>query len=113
LRFLLDEDTERRLADLLARDGHDVERVVEVDALGGGADDLNGVLPYAKRTDRIVLTYDDDFTAYDREAHAGVFYCPDQRRSTFELYRIVSAVADAYPSREAMPPVVFLTGNWI
>lgn len=112
VRFLLDEDTERGLAQLLERDDHSVERVVDIDELGSSASD-DEIAAYARRTDRLVVTYDSDFTAFDRTAHAGVFYCPDQQLLPFDVYRIVSNVLDAYPNRESLPPVVYLTASWL
>ena len=39
LSFLLDENVEADIARKLAREGHDVERVVKVDSLGVGTPD--------------------------------------------------------------------------
>jgi hypothetical protein len=82
LRFLLDEDTERALASKLRRAGHDVQRVVDVDALGVDAADAE-VRTYARRFDRILVTHDDDHDAV-ASPEPRVFYCPTSgcRRST-------------------------------
>lgn len=58
------------------------------------------------------MTYDDHFADPDDD-QAGVFYCPDQRLSTFELFRIVNAVTDAYDGPDDLPRVVFLSTNWL
>ncbi len=111
LRFLLDEDTERDVAEKLRHGGHDVERVVE--SLGTGAKD-GDVLAYARRTDRILVTHDDDdHVSVSSDRHAGVFYCPNQRLSSFTLFQIVQEVTEQYPGRREMPPVVYLTEEWI
>lgn len=60
LAFLLDEDTEKKLARHLERDGHDVERVVAVDTLGSGTPDAD-ICQYALRTDRIIITHDEGY----------------------------------------------------
>lgn len=112
LRFLLDEDTERELATKLGRAGHDIERVVQAAELGTGATD-ESVRKFARRTERIIVTHDDDHISVTPERHAGVFYCPNQRLSAFRLFRIVQAVTQAYPDRATLPPVVFLTENWV
>lgn len=113
LAFLLDADTERDLADHLARDGHDVERVVEV--LERDSSDAE-VMVYALASNRIIVTHDKDFAdpalASD-PGHAGVFYAPNQRLSSFDLYRIISNVIDAHPGRDSFPSVVFLTEDWL
>ncbi|WP_049902841.1 DUF5615 family PIN-like protein [Halococcus agarilyticus] len=111
MRFLLDEDTESALARHLSKSTHDVKRVVDV--LGSGTSD-HKVMAHARSTDRIIVTHDDDFADTARsDEHRGVFYCPNQRLPPFEIYRIITAVIEAYPDREALPPVVFLTQEWL
>lgn len=110
--FLLDEDTEASLANTLAAAGHDVERVVTADGLGDGAKDPE-VLAYASRSNRIIVTHDDDYVSASRDDHRGVFYAPNQRLSTHQLYRIIQSVLDSYPNRDAMQPVVFITTDWL
>jgi len=112
LSLLFDEDTEQRLARLCKKDGHDVERVVEVPELGDGTEDPD-VREYAKREDRILVGHDDDHVGVDRSTHAGVFHVPNQRLSAFEVYRIISAVCDAYGSPKDLPEIVYLTENWL
>ncbi|PSP78919.1 hypothetical protein BRC81_05435 [Halobacteriales archaeon QS_1_68_20] len=92
LRLLLDENIEADLGRKLAREGHDVERVVELGSLGPETDDSN-VRRYARETDRIIVTYDDHF-ADPEDDHAGVFYCPNQQLTTFEIFRIITTVTD-------------------
>lgn len=112
LRLLFDEDTEMKFARLCERDGHDVQRVVEVPELGPGTKDPE-VREYAKEMDRIIVTHDKGFAKADASTHAGVFYAPKQHRSSFRLYRILSAVREAYPSRDALQPVAHLTDDWL
>lgn len=71
LRLVLDEDTERDLAQKLRHAGHDVERVVEVEDLGAGAAD-KGIRTYARRTDRIIVTHDDDHVAAPSDERQGL-----------------------------------------
>lgn len=113
LRFLLDEDTKKAVASPLSKTGHDVERVVEVDSLGRGSDDTN-VMAYAKSTDRIIVTHDDDYVDPDLASeHRGVFFFPSQRRPPYEMFRIIRNATEAYPNREALPAVLYLTDEWI
>lgn len=100
------------MAEYLENGGHDVERVVDVDDLGPGATDRE-VRNYARRSDRIVVTHDDDHGSVSPKKHAGVFYCPNQRLTSFDIYRIIDAVASSYPSVDAMQSVVYLTENWL
>lgn len=82
IAFLFDEDTERELAGLLEDDGYDVERVVEVEELGPGADD-DEIRAYATRTNRVIITYDDHHISVPESEHAGVFYAPNQATETY------------------------------
>lgn len=112
LPLLFDEDTEAKFAKLCEKDGHDVERVVDVSELGRGAKDAE-VRRYAHSTDRIVVTHDDDYVGETRVDGDSTFYAPNQRLSAFERYRILSAVCDAVSSAEELPPVVYLTEEWL
>lgn len=112
LRLLLDEDTERDLAVKLRHIGHDVERVVEAEELGPGAKD-GDVRKLARRTNRILVTHDDDHVSAPYEQHAGVFYGPNQRLSSFTLLQIIEQVTRQYPSRDEIPPIVYLTEDWL
>lgn len=111
--FLLDEDIERRLVTLLENDGYEVERVVDVDELGPGSDD-DEVRVYAKRTGRIIVTYDDHHITVPGTEHAGVFYCPTQQTQTHIVFRVIKEVLDFYSNRDGLPPVIFLSpDNWL
>ena len=112
LRLLLDEDTERELATKLSRSGHNVERVVENAELGTGATD-DAVREFARRTDRIIVSHDDDHVAVSTECHAGVFYGPNQRLTSFQLFRTIQRVSEVYPDRSEIPPVVYFTEDWL
>ena len=59
LQLLRDEDTDVELATKLRYAGHDVERIVEVEALGTGSPDET-VQEYARRSNRIIVTRRDD-----------------------------------------------------
>lgn len=112
LRLLLDEDTERELAEKLRHSSHSVERVVEADELGAGATD-DAVRAYARRTNRRRITHDDDHIAVPPEEHAGVFYCPNQRIDPFTIFRIIQQVTASYSSHDELPSVVYLTDEWL
>ncbi|WP_251342665.1 DUF5615 family PIN-like protein [Haloplanus halophilus] len=112
LSLLFDEDTEAKFARLCEKEGHDVERVVDVPELGRGAKDAE-VRRYANSTDRIVVTHDDDYVRGARADDDRTLYAPNQRLSAFELYRILSAVCDVVSSAEELPPAVYLTEDWL
>jgi predicted nuclease of predicted toxin-antitoxin system len=110
--LLLDENIAAPLADKLDKAGHDVARVVEVDELGEGVDDTT-ICRYAARTNRLIVTSDDDFVEMPVDSHAGVFYVPDQSLPSQELYHIIQRVMEAFPSREAMEAVTYITTDWL
>ena len=110
--FLLDENIAAPLADKLDKSGHDVERVVNVRELGEGVDDTT-IRRYAVRESRLIVTSDDDFVRLSADSHRGVFYIPDQSLPPHELYHIIQRVIEAFPSREAMDTVTYVTTDWL
>ena len=110
--FLLDENIAAPLADKLEKAGHDVERVVDVSELGEGVDDTT-ICQYAVQEDRLIVTSDDDFVQIPVDSHRGVFYVPDQSLPPDELYRIIQRVIEAFPGREAMDTVTYITPDWL
>jgi predicted nuclease of predicted toxin-antitoxin system len=71
VRLLLDEDSgAHSLLNALRAAGHDVERVVDVPALGTGASD-NGVFAHAVTDDRVLITKNGaDFVAIAQQPGA-------------------------------------------
>jgi len=59
-RILTDENVEPATRNYLKKLGHDIEHVVTVDALGQSVSDAE-IAEYARRTDRVILTQDNDF----------------------------------------------------
>jgi len=110
--FLLDENIAAPLADKLDKAGHDVERVVDVDELGEGVDDTT-IRLYAVQESRLIVTSDDDFVQMPADSHNGVFYVPDQSLPPHELFHIIQGVTEAFPSREAMDTVTYITSDWL
>jgi len=110
--FLLDGNIAAPLADKLDKAGHDVERVVDVSELGEGVDD-NTIRRYAVEEDRLIVTSDDDFVQMPADSHNGVFYVPNQSLPPHELYLIIQRVIEAFPNREAMETVTYITTDWL
>ena len=110
--FLLDENIAAPLADKLDKAGHDVERVVEVSQLGEGVDDTT-IRLYAVEENRLIVTSDDDFVQMPTDSHNGVFYVPDQSLPPRELYHIIQRIIEAFPNREAMDTVTYITTDWL
>ncbi|TQQ82607.1 hypothetical protein EGH24_03910 [Halonotius terrestris] len=110
--LLLDENIAAALATKLDKAGHDVERVVNVSELGEGVDDTT-ICRYAVEEHRIIVTSDDDFVEMELDAHSGVFYIPDQSLPAHECYHIIQRVIDAFPNREMMETVTYITTDWL
>lgn len=114
-RLLLDEMTEGSLADYCEKLGHDVDRVVDVPELGSGADNAD-VVAYARRADRLLVTYDDDFLAeYDALDRIGVLFQAADRTSPFETANVIDAVSEhlEQPAVVESDEPVHLTANWL
>ena len=110
--FLLDENIAAPLADKLDKAGHDVERVVNVSELGEGVDDT-AIRRYAVQEKRLIITSDDDFVQMPVDSHSGVFYVPDQSLPSEDLYTIIQRIIEAFPNRETMDTVTYVTTDWL
>jgi len=108
VRLLLDEDTEKALKEKLEKAGHDVERVVSVDELGAGSDDVE-VRDYARETGRFIITYDDHFLAFDLNSHPGIFFMTNQQASTHQLFTEIQATLKEHSSTNDLPKHVFIS----
>jgi predicted nuclease of predicted toxin-antitoxin system len=67
----------------------------------------------ANQTHRTIVTHDDDYLSPAKEPSPRVFYIPNQRLSTFTLFRIINRVNELYSTQESMPRVVYLTDEWL
>jgi predicted nuclease of predicted toxin-antitoxin system len=59
-RLVLDENVEHDVYHRLTNYGHDVTHVDFVSTLGKGVDDRS-IADYSRETNRVIVTYDDDF----------------------------------------------------
>ena len=100
------------LADKLDKAGRGVQRVADVSELGESVDDTT-IRLYAAREGCLIVTSDDDFVQMPAESHSGVFYVPDQSLPPHELYHIIQRVIEAFPDREAMDTVTYVTTDWL
>ncbi|MFB6308007.1 MAG: DUF5615 family PIN-like protein [Haloarculaceae archaeon] len=97
VRFLLDENMEPRVYQRLEQYGYDVVSVGEVETLGLGAQD-GDIANYSKQTERVLLTYDDDFVIEHEasEFHCVVFF-EEQSLAATDVADIAHSMATAYP----------------
>lgn len=111
-RLLLDENVEHELLDRLATAGHDIEHVEFVSKLGKSANDA-AIAAYSVETDRLILTYDDDFVKrVDETAYRGVLYVPDTSLRTDDIRAIVEEISRYYPQRE-IDGFVYAGSEWL
>ncbi|PSQ42834.1 hypothetical protein BRD17_07615 [Halobacteriales archaeon SW_7_68_16] len=89
-RTLTDENVEPATRNYLKKLGHDIEHVVTVDALGQSVSDAE-IAEYARRTDRVILTQDNDsFVELDvKRDTGGVLYQQDQEISARQAGDVV------------------------
>lgn len=99
-RLILDENVEHEVLHRLENYGHDVEHVDFVPELGKGTDD-HPIAQYSLDTDRVIVTYDDDFVLeVDEDDYRAVLYFSDAMLSVKQVADIIHTVAKAYPQAE-------------
>ena len=99
-RLLLDENVEHEVGFRLENYGHDVEHVDFVPELGKGVED-ECIADYSRSTDRLILTYDDDFVLeLDEESYRGAFYIPDLSMQPADVADVVHQMSTHYPQSE-------------
>lgn len=111
---LLDEDTDAVIKQFLEDQGHDVERVVEIDELGPGTDDAD-VLDYAEREDRVIITYDEGFFQRCQEESGPLrlmWLTQQQAFRASEEARIIANVLEILDNRRDVPRVLPIDGRF-
>ena len=99
-RLLLDENVEHGVKHRLENYGHDVVHVDFVPALGKGTMDRE-IAEYSLETDRLILTYDDDFVLdIDPDSNRGVLYVSDRAMPATDVADVVHAMSQYYPQIE-------------
>lgn len=101
-RILVDENLHPNIAAELESLDFQAEHLL--DALSGGTDDFEEILPYCRKHDAILVTNnvrDFNFTNLSRDDHAGIIIVHDKNRPPEEIAFEVHRIAEAYPSRDA------------
>jgi predicted nuclease of predicted toxin-antitoxin system len=99
-RLLLDENVEHEVFHRLENYGHDVEHVDFVPKLGKGTAD-HPIAQYSLNTDRVIVTYDDDFVLdVDEGTYRAVLYFDNATLSVEQVADIIHAVSQQYPQAE-------------
>lgn len=111
-RLLLDENLEHEVLHRLENYGHDVEHVETVPQLGKGTTD-DSIAAYSRETDRIIVTYDDDFVlGVSQGEYRGVFYVGNAKLTTKEVADVIQAVSRQYPQSE-VDGLEYLGTQWL
>jgi predicted nuclease of predicted toxin-antitoxin system len=99
-RLLLDEHLEQETYDRLEDAGHDVEHVDCVPSLGKGSSDV-ALARYGESSDRIIVTYDDDFVdLVSNEGSPAVLFFEDDTLSPESIAAVITAMSAVYPHDE-------------
>jgi predicted nuclease of predicted toxin-antitoxin system len=99
-RLILDENVEHEVLHRLDNYGHDAEHVDFVPELGKGVAD-RPVARYSLDTNRVIVTYDDDFVLdVDEGSYRAVLYVEDATLPVERVADIVHAVSQHYPQAE-------------
>lgn len=98
--LLLDENVEHEVMYKLRDRGHDVEHVEFVPALEKGASDAK-VANHSLRTERAIVSYDDDFkTAFSESDVFGFVFVPDGTLSSEQIVRILDTMSEHYDQHD-------------
>jgi predicted nuclease of predicted toxin-antitoxin system len=111
-RLILDENVEHEVLHRLENYGHDVEHVDFISELGKGTGDYS-IAQYSLDTDRVIVTYDDDFVLEVAEDdYRAVLYVTDATLSVKHVADIIHTVSQAYPQEE-LRGLEYIGENWL
>jgi hypothetical protein len=111
-RLILDENVEHEVFHRLENYGHDVEHVDFVPELGKGVAD-HPIAQYSLDTDRVIVTYDDDFVLeVDEGLFRAVLYFDDATLSVEQVADIVHTVSQNYPQAE-LQGLEYVGDEWL
>ena len=107
IRFHLDENCPRALADGLRRRGIDVTTTPEAGLLEATDEEQTA---YAHREGRVIFTQDEDFLAIQASGtpHAGIAYCKKDTRSIGDMIRGLALIWEIYEPEEMVGKLEYL-----
>jgi hypothetical protein len=111
-RLILDENVEHEVLHRLENYGHDVEHIDFATELGKGTDD-RPIARYSQETDRIIVTYDDDFVLeLDDENYRAAFYFADATLSAKQVADVIHRVSQVY-AHEEVDGLEYVGTEWL
>ncbi len=107
MRFHLDEHLSHAIAHALRRRGVEVRTTTEAGLLGSEDEDQ---LAYALAERRVLVTHDPDVIelAHRDQAHAGIAYCDQERRSLRSIARSLLLIWEVLSPEEMEGHVEYL-----
>jgi predicted nuclease of predicted toxin-antitoxin system len=107
IRFHLDENCPRALADGPRRRGIDVTTTPEAGLLEATDEEQTA---YAHREGRVIFTQDEDFLAIQASGtpHAGIAYCKKDTRSIGDMIRGLALIWEIYEPAEMVGKLEYL-----
>lgn len=108
MNLLLDENIKRSIYVLLEQEGYDVVRVRDVLSVG---DEDRDILSYCRNEQRILLTNDDDFFAFD--AHPGIFFLDEQTAPAREVVTAIKRIEGVVDVDELSEQVFHVPDGWV
>ena len=110
MELFADENVETEWIQALRDDGHDIVRVVDIDALGVSATDPD-VLAVATRESRVLLTADQsDFSNPPAAEHPGIINIADVTRTGGQVRRAVRRIERSVPN---LSNLVAYVSDWL
>jgi uncharacterized protein with PIN domain len=106
-RIVCDEDVHGSAAAVLRDCGHDAVSVPE--SIGKGASD-SAVIAYAARTDRTILTHDEDYLHPSLRRDVRVLYVPDGAAGPGTIADRLDDQCELVPDQLDLSPVTYLSG---
>ena len=107
IRFHLDENVSKAIADALRQEGIDVTTAPETGLLG--ADDEEHIA-FAQKENRVIFTQDDDFLRLHHTGarHDGIIYTKKGTRSIGEILRSLLLIWEVFDPEEMHNHVEFI-----
>lgn len=103
---------DHRIVHRLEHYGHDIEHVEYVSELGKGTDDED-IAAYSLDTDRLILTYDDDFLReFDASDYRGLLFIENDTLTSETVSDIVHTMSE-HIDHEQADNVLYVSTNWV
>lgn len=107
MKLLCDENIKTSILTLLRQEGHDVTKVQDTLEIG---DDDEDIIEHCRTDDRVLLTNDDDFFAFDY--HSGILYLDEQTAPPRAVATAIRNIERHLPTDVLRETVVHVPNGW-